>query len=79
MVTGYILLCLSLYQKLTGDTRYEADGSLNFQITETASYRHSTRTIFEALMSNWNSCSYTLFPCEVRLILVCACYINAKT
>lgn len=65
MVTGYLLLCLSLYEKLNGDGRYVSDDSLNFRITEKKTYRHGTRSIFRALMENWNNCAYCLFPCEV--------------
>lgn len=67
MVTGYILLCVSLYEKLTGDARYQAKDSLHFRITEKKTYRHNAKSIFEALMQNWESCSYCLFPCEVCL------------
>lgn len=65
MVTGYILLCLGLYEKLTGDKRYRKKDSLLFRITKRAQYYHNTDSIFDALMQNWQSCSYCLFPCEV--------------
>lgn len=65
MVTGYIVLCLSLYEKLNGDDRYRQPNALNFRITDKANYHHNTESIFDALMKNWESCSYCLFPCEV--------------
>ncbi|KAL3470047.1 hypothetical protein BJX99DRAFT_267696 [Aspergillus californicus] len=68
MVTGYILLCLSLYEKLTGDKRYTRKDSLNFRITNRAQYPHNAESIFESLMSNWDRCSYCLFPCEPNWI-----------
>ncbi|KIW04975.1 uncharacterized protein PV09_04137 [Verruconis gallopava] len=68
MMTGYMLLCLALYEKLNGDDRYCKAGSLNFRITENAQYHHDTKSIFEALMMNWDKCSYTLFPCEPNWI-----------
>ena len=67
MVTGYILLCLGLYEKLTGDKRYRKKDSLLFRITRRAQYYHNTDSIFDALMQNWQSCSYCLFPCEVSV------------
>ncbi|KAL4860491.1 hypothetical protein BDV12DRAFT_181507, partial [Aspergillus spectabilis] len=68
MVTGYILLCISLYEKLTGDSRYSQKGSLNFRITKRAQYAHNAESIFESLMKNWEECSYCLFPCEPNWI-----------
>ncbi|KAI9373934.1 hypothetical protein BJX61DRAFT_541294 [Aspergillus egyptiacus] len=68
MVTGYIVLCLSLYEKLNGDDRYRQPNALNLRITEKANYRHSTDSIFDALMKNWETCSYCLFPCEPNWI-----------
>ena len=66
MVTGYILICLATYEKLTGDDRYNKEGALNFEITKSAQFKHNTDSIYNAVMSNWGSCSYCLFPCEVR-------------
>ncbi|KAF9893310.1 hypothetical protein FE257_011740 [Aspergillus nanangensis] len=68
MVTGYILLSLALYEKLNGDDRYRQKDALNFRITDGAQYLHNTDTIFEALMKNWDNCSYCLFPCEPNWI-----------
>ncbi|OJJ03914.1 hypothetical protein ASPVEDRAFT_891109 [Aspergillus versicolor CBS 583.65] len=68
MVTGYIVLCLSLYEKLNGDDRYRQPNALNFRITDKANYHHTTESIFDALMKNWESCSYCLFPCEPNWI-----------
>lgn len=65
MVTGYIVLCLSLYEKLNGDNRYRQPNALNFRITDKAKYYHDTDSIFDVLMKIWKTCSYCLFPCEV--------------
>ena len=67
MVTGYVMLCVALYEKLTGDTRYSKKDSLNFRITKGAEYLHNSETIFDSLMMNWESCSYRLYPCEVGI------------
>jgi hypothetical protein len=67
MVTGYILLCLGLYEKLTGDKRYKKKDSLLFRITKRAQYYHNVDSIFDAVMKNWQSCSYCLYPCEVSV------------
>lgn len=69
MVTGYILLCVALYEKVTGDTRYSEKDSLNFRITKGAQYKHNAESVFESLMSNWEKCSYCLYPCEVGSVL----------
>jgi hypothetical protein len=75
MVTGYILLCTALYEKLNDDDRYRQKGSLNFRITENAQYQHDSNSLFDALMDNWDQCSYCLYPCEVRSTL-CSNYAN---
>jgi hypothetical protein len=70
MVTGYILICLATYEKLTGDHRYNLDGALEFEITNNAHYNHNTDSIFDALMMNWDQSPYCLFPCEASILVL---------
>ena len=65
MVTGYLLLSLALYEKVTGDSRYRQKGALKFDVTASRSYYHDTKSIMDALMNNWNGSAYCFFPCEV--------------
>jgi hypothetical protein len=66
MVTGYIMICLATYEKLTGDTRYGKKGSLEFQITRNTRYKHDSESIFNVLVRNWGGSLYCLYTCEVR-------------
>ena len=64
MVTGYLGVAIGLYSSATGDRRYEKEGSLNFQITDTHSFKRSFGDLADAMYNNMASNDYCLYPCE---------------
>jgi hypothetical protein len=68
MVTGFFQQGLMLYIANTGDMRYTKPGSLKFDITDRISYDHDVHSVDKALVDQWNSNPYCLFPCEPNWI-----------
>jgi hypothetical protein len=68
MVSGWFLQGLALYTANTGDLRYTKPGSLCFQVTPRHTYKHDIHAIVKALVRQWESNPYTLFPCEPNWI-----------
>lgn len=52
MVTGYLGVAIGLYSSATGDRRYEKEGALNFQITDTHSFKRSFGDLADAMYRN---------------------------
>jgi hypothetical protein len=68
MVTGFFLQAVVIYTANTGDLRYCQPGSLKFQVTEKDVYPYDVHTIDKALVQQWKSNPYCLFPCEPNWI-----------
>lgn len=68
MLTGFYLISLGLYSSNTGDYRYYEPGSLTFRLNAKLSFRHDTHSIAQALVDNFNTSGYCLYPCEPNWI-----------
>ncbi|KAF2490591.1 hypothetical protein BU16DRAFT_518028 [Lophium mytilinum] len=68
MVTGFLQQAIMLYTANTGDLQYTKPGCLKFEITDKISYRHDVHSMGKALVDQWTSNPYCLFPCEPNWI-----------
>ncbi|KAI6750742.1 hypothetical protein HG530_014638 [Fusarium avenaceum] len=64
MLTAFLLLATGLYESATGDRTFSQDNALELIIDDNHCYRHSARTLAQALMRNFSISSYCLYPCE---------------
>ncbi|KAF5625190.1 uncharacterized protein FTJAE_10087 [Fusarium tjaetaba] len=64
MVTGFFLEGLMLYTANTQDERFCQPGSLPFQVTKDRVFHYDIHSIREAMMDQWKSNPFCLFPCE---------------
>jgi hypothetical protein len=68
MVTGFLTQGIMLYTANTGDMRYTKPNCLKFHITNSVVYEHDIHSMSAALVAQWNSNPYCLFPCEPNWI-----------
>ncbi|KAF2810915.1 uncharacterized protein BDZ99DRAFT_519591 [Mytilinidion resinicola] len=68
MVTGFLQQAVMLYTANTRDMQYTKPGSLKFDVTDKTSYHHDVHSVDKALVDQWNSNPYCLFPCEPNWI-----------
>ncbi|GME23955.1 hypothetical protein GTA08_BOTSDO13860 [Neofusicoccum parvum] len=64
MVTGFLLKGVALYTALTGDARYTRPGALRFRVAEGREYAYDLHSMDEAVVRQWASNPWCLFPCE---------------
>ncbi|NLL63349.1 MAG: hypothetical protein GX241_03770 [Ruminococcaceae bacterium] len=63
MLTGFFLINVTMYMKNTGDMIYSEPGSLVFK-DKRHQFDHSVHTIADAIVKNWNTNDYVVYPCE---------------
>ncbi|RMZ67036.1 SCO2- involved in stability of Cox1p and Cox2p [Pyrenophora seminiperda CCB06] len=68
MLTGFLLLAISLYESATGDHTFSEENALELVIDNSHRYRHSAKTLAQALMENFSISSYCLYACEPNWI-----------
>ncbi|KIW80213.1 hypothetical protein Z517_06828 [Fonsecaea pedrosoi CBS 271.37] len=68
MLTGFCLLAMCLYESATGDTTFSQDDAVELVIDDSHRYKHSTKTMAQALVDNFGTSSYCLYACEPNWI-----------
>ncbi|KAF4437162.1 hypothetical protein F53441_13120 [Fusarium austroafricanum] len=70
MVTGFFLEGLMLYTANTRDERFCQSESLPFQVTKDRVFYNDIHSIRKAMMEQWKSNPFCLFPCEPNWIYI---------
>ena len=75
MLTGWYGMHVNQYMLNTGDRRYAEPGSLTFRLSERTAFPHSSHTLAQSILENYQRSDFCLFPCEPNWVYpVCNMY-----
>ena len=64
MLTGWFGMHVNQYMLNSGDRRYGEPGSLTFRLSERTAFPHSSHTMAQSILDNYQRSDFCLFPCE---------------
>ena len=75
MLSGWYSMHVGQYTLNTGDKSYAEPGALTFRLNDRKVYKHDLHTMVSAVVANFETNRFTLFPCEPNWVYpICNMY-----